>query len=70
MDSGKTKREQRPGLLHAPGGIQINVIGLKGRCAIIANRCVIIGIRAKPFTGVNSCRPHPQCLAFYQFQYP
>ena len=29
MDSGKTKREQRPGLLHAPGGIQINVIGLK-----------------------------------------
>ena len=37
------------------------------RCVIIANCCVIIGIRAKSFTKVNSCRPHPQCLAFYQF---
>ena len=25
------------------------------------------GIRAKSFTKVNSCRPHPQCLAFYPF---
>ena len=33
------------------------------RCVIIANCCVIIGIRAKSFTKVNSCRPHPQCLA-------
>ena len=31
------------------------------RCVIIANCCVIIGIRAKSFTKVNSCRPHPQC---------
>ena len=35
-----------------------------GRCVIIANCCVIFGIRAKSFTSVNSCRPHPQCLAF------
>ena len=37
------------------------------RCVIIANRCVIIGIQAKSFTEVNSCRPHPQSLALYQF---
>ena len=36
---------------------------------IIANCCVIIGIRAKSFTGVNTCLPRPQRLAFYQFQY-
>ena len=39
----------------------------KKRCTINANCYVIIGIRAKSFTKVNSCRPHPQCLAFYQF---
>ena len=29
-----------------------------------ASEWVIFGIRAKSFTPVNSCRPHPQCLAF------
>lgn len=30
--------------------------------------CVAFGIRAKSFTSVNTCRPHPLCLAFQAFQ--
>ena len=33
---------------------------------LIVNCGVIFGIRTQSFTKVNSCRPHPQCLAFYQ----
>ena len=40
------------------------------RCVIIANSCVVFGIRPQSFTSVNFCRPHPQRLAFINSDIP
>ena len=37
------------------------------RCVIKAHCYVIIGMRVKSFTTVNSCCPCPQCLALHPF---